>query len=230
MRLFIVGICVACVAAPTHAGPWTREEGQFFTATGGNFLLSDGAQLPVNYDPTFYAEYGFNDQVTLGVDYHTADQGRIQAAVVFAVFPLPVTTHRDVWSAQIGLGGRFDPLHPVEYLTRGGVSWGRGLDNGWMAVDATATYGNIDQVFRAKADITAGWHLSDRWTAIGQLQTGQGYDGDTYAKINPSLVFRLNEQYSVSLGAVQAMTGDRGSALKLDIWSTFTGPRLHARD
>ena len=81
MRFVFAFLSAVLCAAPLSAGPWAREQGQIFTAIGGNFLLSDGAQLPVNYDPTFYGEYGLNGTVTIGVDYHTADLGRIQAAV-----------------------------------------------------------------------------------------------------------------------------------------------------
>ncbi|WP_394179512.1 hypothetical protein [Yoonia maritima] len=230
MRFLITCLYFLCMASLADAGPWSREHRQIFTASGGNFLLSEGAKLPVNYDPTFYAEYGLNGLVTLGVDYHTADQGRIQAAVFFASFPIGEPIAPNIWSAHIGLGGRVDPLNPVEHLTRGGVSWGRGLDQGWLAIDTSATYGDIDQVFRSKADFTWGHHLSDRWTVVSQLQTGQGYDDDTYAKVNPSLIFHVNERYSISLGAVKALTGDRGSALKLDLWSTATIPQFRAED
>ena len=226
MRFIVNFMMFFSLVNAAAAGPWTREEHQLFYATGGNFLLSDGAQLPVNYDPTFYAEYGLNGTVTLGTDYHTADQGRIQAAVIFMGFPLGETNGRDVWSAHIGLGGRVDPLNPVEYLTRGGVSWGRGLDTGWLAVDASATYGNIDQVFRPKADVTWGRRLTDRWTTIMQLQTGEGFEDDQYIKINPAITFRFNDRYTLSLGAVHAFTGDRGSALKLDLWTTTTIPQF----
>ncbi len=47
-----------CFASLATAGAWPREKGTLFIAAGGNFLLSDGAQLPVHYDPTVYAEYG----------------------------------------------------------------------------------------------------------------------------------------------------------------------------
>ncbi|SFR46236.1 hypothetical protein SAMN04488005_2227 [Yoonia tamlensis] len=230
MRYIVPTVFFALCACAAQAGPWPREKGVVFTAFGGNFLLSEGAQLPVNYDPTFYGEYGLNGTVTFGVDYHTADLGRIQAAVFFASFPLGEPVGPDVFSAQIGLGARMDPLNPVEHLLRGGVSWGRGLDSGWMAIDASATYGDIDQLWRPKADFTWGHHLNDRWSVMAQLQTGQGYDDDTYAKVNPAVIFHINDRYSVSIGAVHALTGDRGSALKLDLWTTATIPRFHATE
>ncbi|WP_341366940.1 hypothetical protein [Yoonia sp. BS5-3] len=220
MRFFIVFICLIA-AQPAHAGAWAREKGQLFIASGGNLLLSDGAELPVHYDPTLYVEYGLSHLMTVGIDYHTADQGRIDTGFAFARFPLGDTTRRDKVAASFALGARVDEYNPMERLMRGGLSWGRGLDRGWLAVDYTATYGDIDQVFRSKADFTWGHNLTDRWTTTLQLQTGEGFDDDIYAKISPSILFTINDRYRVGVGAVQALTGDRGSALKFDIWTTY---------
>lgn len=218
---FIISFFVLFCANPVFAGAWAREKGQFFTASGGNFLLSDGAQLPVHYDPTFYLEYGLSDLLTVGLDYHTADQGRIDTGFIFARFPLGDTTQRDKIAVSLAYGARVDEFNPMEMLMRGGLSWGRGLDSGWLAIDYTATYGDIDKVFRSKADFTWGYNLNDRWTTTLQLQTGEGFNDDVYAKISPSVLFTVNDTYRVALGAVQGLTGDRGSALKVDLWTTF---------
>ncbi len=218
---FVVSFLFILIANPVFAGAWAREKGQVFIASGGNFLLSDGAQLPVHYDPTVYLEYGLSDLLTIGGDYHTADQGRINTGFVFARFPLgdPTATHK--FAASIALGARVDALNPMEKLMKGGLSWGRGLETGWLAVDYSATYGDIDQVFRSKTDFTWGYNLSERWTTTLQLQTGEGFTDDFYAKVSPSILFMVNDRYRISVGAVQALTGDNGSALKLDLWTTF---------
>lgn len=221
MRLIVTIFYIITAAGPAFAGAWAREKGQTFIASGGNFLLSDGAQLPVHYDPTLYAEYGLSPLITVGLDYHTADQGRIDTGFIFVRFPLGETTGRDQLAASLAFGARIDEFSPLEKLVRGGVSWGRGLERGWLSVDYTATYGNIDQVFRSKADFTWGYKFNDRWTSSLQLQTGEGFTDDVYAKISPAIIFRANDTYSISVGAVQAVTGDRGSALKLDLWSTY---------
>ncbi|MDX8351681.1 hypothetical protein [Cognatiyoonia sp. IB215182] len=221
MRLLAILICLLMLPQAGLAGAWAREKGQFFISSGGNFLLSDGAQLPVHYDPTFYLEYGLTDLLTVGVDYHTADQGRIDTGFVFGRFPLGDPVGRDRLAASLGFGVRVDEFNPQENLVQGGLFWGRGYDAGWFAIDFTATRGDITGMFRAKADFTWGHNLSDRWTTTLQLQTGEGFSGDTYAKINPAVIFSINDNHRVSLGAVQALTGDEGSALKLNIWSTF---------
>lgn len=229
MRFIFVIIGLLLAAQQGAAGPWPRERGQVFTAQGGNFLLSDGAQLPVHYDPTFYAEYGLTELMTVGLDYHTADQGRIHTGFAFLSFPLGDTDARDRYAASLGYGARIDEYSPLEWMVRGGFSWGRGLDNGWLAIDTTASYGTVDQSFRPKADFTWGHHLNDRWTVSLQLQTGEGYSDDYYAKISPAISFALNDEYRVSIGAVQGLTGDQGSALKVELWRTHTFGRKELR-
>ncbi len=220
MRFVIVYFCMMLAAGPVLAGAWAREKGQLFTSQGGNFLLSDGAELPVHYDPTYYAEYGLTDLLTIGVDYHTADRGRIDTAFVFARFPLGEIDGPDRYAASLAFGARVDEYRPLEHLLRGGFAWGRGLDSGWLAIDSSATYGTEERVFRPKVDFTWGHHLTDRWTTSVQLQTGQGFNDDYYAKINPSISYGINEEYRISIGAVRALTGDGGGALKLDVWRT----------
>ena len=88
MRLIAILLSLLCTPSLGIAGAWPREEGELFIAAGGNFLLSDGAQLPVHYDPTLYAEYGLSDRVTIGLDLHTADAGRIGSIFFFASFPI----------------------------------------------------------------------------------------------------------------------------------------------
>jgi len=221
MRWMVLSFFVFAAPGQVDAGAWAREKGEVFIATGGNFLLSDGAQLPVHYDPTLYIEYGLSPLITVGLDYYTADQGRIDTGLIFARFPLGNVTGRDRLAASLAFGARVDEFSPVESLIRGGLLWGRGLNNGWLAIDYSATYGDIDQVFRSKADFTWGYNLTDRWTSTLQLQSGEGFDEDVYAKINPGIIFRVNDNYRVSVGAVRAFTGDKGSALKLDIWAKF---------
>lgn len=221
MRLLVAFMCLLLLPQAAIAGAWAREKGQVFLSTGGNFLLSDGAQLPVHYDPTLYLEYGLSDLLTIGVDYHTADQGRIDTGFVFARFPLGEPAGANRYAASIGFGARVDEFNPPERLLQGGLFWGRGYDAGWFAIDYTGTYGDISENFRSKADFTWGHHLSDRWTTSLQLQTGEGFSGDTYAKINPAIIMTLTKNHRISVGAVKALTGDEGSALKLNVWSTF---------
>lgn len=203
------------------AGAWARAEGDLFIAAGGNFLLSDGARLPVHYDPTLYAEFGASERVTLGLDFHTADAGRIGTVYFFASFPIGDLESDNKFAANIALGSRFDAEKSTETLLRGGISWGRGLENGWLAIDATASFGTEDGTFRPKVDATWGHRWSDKWMTTLQLQSGQGFTNDYYTKIAPSLIYNFNDDVAIHLGAVKGLTGDRGAGLKLETWLTY---------
>ncbi|MBU2358510.1 MAG: hypothetical protein KKB02_06205, partial [Alphaproteobacteria bacterium] len=79
----------------------------------------------------------------------------------------------------------------------------------------------LDTIWRPKADFTWGRSWSDRWTTTLQLQTRQRYYDDYYAKFSPTAIFSLSDRFKINLGAVKALTGDGGSAMKLETWLTF---------
>ncbi len=221
MKIALFACLLSLLCSPALAGAWAREKGELFIAAGGNFLLSEGAQLPVHYDPTLYAEWGFTDRITLGLDLHTADRGQIGTAFAFATIPIGDLTARNRWSVSLAYGLRATDRQPTETLLRGGFSWGRGLETGWLAVDASATIGTIDTTWRPKMDATWGRNWTDSWTTTLQLQTGQGWTNDFYAKISPTVIWNWKPNAKIALGAVQGLTGDRGAALKLETWLTF---------
>lgn len=221
MRSLWASLLFVCLAGLVQAGAWPREKGALFIAAGGNFWLSDGAQLPVHYDPTLYAEFGLTERLTLGLDLYTADKGQILSGFVFASVPIGDLEARNRYMISLAYGTRLDAREKTDVLLRGGFHWGRGLENGWLAIDASATYGINDPVWRPKADFTWGRNWSDRWTTTLQLQTGQGFTGDLYAKISPTVIWTMNDDLKFSLGGVQALTGDRGFALKAETWITF---------
>ena len=221
MRRVLCSVVVSFCATTAVGGAWPREEGTLFIATGGNFWLSDGSELPVHTDPTLYAEYGLTDRITLGLDLHTADKGRIFSGFAFVQYPIGDLDSRNRYAVSLAYGYRTDAVRPDEVLMRGGFHYGRGMDHGWLAVDATATYGTADDTWRAKVDATWGQNWDDRWTTTLQLQTGQGFTDDLYAKISPTVIWSLNEDVRLSLGVVKGLTGDKGAGIKLETWLTF---------
>lgn len=122
MRLSFFIFIFLFAGSTASAGAWMREEGELFIAAGGNFLLSDGAKLPVHYDPTLYAEYGMSEGVTVGLDLHTADAGRIGSLFLFASFPLGDREAQNKFAANLALGVRVDAFSEPEQLIRGGVA------------------------------------------------------------------------------------------------------------
>lgn len=221
MRALLPIMLTLFLASQACAGAWSREKGTLFIAAGGNFLLSDGAELPVYYDPTVYAEYGLTDRVTLGLDLYTADKGRIASAFGFVAVPVGSITGKTRATVSAGYGYRLNTDTSTEALMRMGLSLGRGLDAGWLSLDASATFGTRDSVWRPKMDLTWGHAFAERWTGTLQLQTGQGYYDDYYAKVSPTIIFSVRDNFKVNVGAVKAFSGDGGSALKLETWLIF---------
>ncbi len=221
MRSFWIFALLVLFAPQVQAGAWSREKGTLFIAADGNFLLSEGAELPVYYDPTVYAEYGLSDRVTLGLDLYTANKGRIASAFGFIGVPVGSIETRSRATISLGYGYRLNPDTSTEGLIRLGLSMGRGLDKGWLAADTSATFGTLDATWRPKADFTWGTVWSNRWTATLQLQTGQGFFNDNYAKISPTIIFSIKDSFKINLGAVKALSGDGGGAIKFETWLTF---------
>ena len=106
LRIVVGLLLLLSSGAPALAGAWPREQGELFISAGGNFWLSDGSQLPVYYDPTVYAEYGLTDRITLGLDMHTADKGRIGSAFVFAQVPIGRRDGPNKWALDLPGGKR----------------------------------------------------------------------------------------------------------------------------
>lgn len=233
MLRILVMLTAIMIGNTAAAGAWSREKGEWFIAFGGNLWLSDGAQLPVHYDPTLYAEFGLTDRITVGLDSHLADAGRIASDFIFFNIPVGDLEAQNRFAVGVGFGLRrsrhtpanlatanFDYLRS-EQMLRGTVSWGRGYEKGWYAIDASATYAVSENAWRPKADATWGRHWSDHWTTTLQLQTGQGFTDDYYAKVSPTVIYHWNDYISISAGAVQGLTGDKGGGLKLETWLKF---------
>ena len=218
-----VGLFFAALALPdiAHGGAWPREEEEIFIAAGGNFYLSDGAELPVYYDPTLYAEYGLTERITLGLDLYTADRARIVSGFAFARVPVGPADGANRTAVSLAFGTRIDAREQAAWMMRGGVHWGRGLSSGWLSADVTGTIEAGQTRWRPKAELTWGHNWSDDWTTTLQLQTGEGFTGDRYAKVAPSVVWHATEDISISVGAVQALTGDGGFGLNLQSWLRF---------
>lgn len=157
----------------------------------------------------------------MGGNYYTSEQGRSKAGLVFASIPLIAPNGTDRVSASLGVGARARPDMAVATLIRPGLSWGRGLSDGWLAIDASTTHNSLDQQWRPKLDLTWGYDVTDRWTTIAQVQTGHGTDGDHYAKLVNSISYIATDTYRINLGWVQAMTGDKGGAINLEIWAQY---------
>ena len=221
MRCLLVSIGLMMIAGSAQSGAWAREEGEIFIASTSNVLMLQDTGAPFHYAPTFYAEYGLTPLVTIGAEYFTTQQDTVQTGLVFARIPLGDTTGTDRVAASLAFGAELVPFAEPAPLMRGGLSWGRGLEHGWIGLDASATYHRAEQVFAPKADFTWGRNLTDRWTVILQFQTGKSKEDFDYARIEAAVAFSVFDDMRITLGAVQPLTGDEPGALRLGLWQSF---------
>ncbi len=195
--------------------------GATFLSFGGNVALFDGAVRPVHYDPTLYIEYGLTGRITVGFDGYTSDATEVVNGFVFLRFPVGSTEGRSRLAFSIAGGASEIPGLDIETTGRLGLHWGYGLDGGWLAADATTVLGLSVGEREGKVEVTWGQELTGRWTGLVQMQAGIGFSGDEYAKVTPSVMYALTESTRLRAGFVQALTGDKGSALMLEIWTQF---------
>lgn len=204
-----------------EAGAWPRDKGDLFLSFGGNVALFDGATRPVHYDPTLYVEYGLTDRLTVGFDGYTSDATEIVNGFVFLRYPLGSVEGPQRLAVSVAAGASEIPGLALEPTGRLGLHWGYGLARGWLAADATSVLGLAGAEREGKLELTLGQRVSDRWTGVLQLQGGIGYSGESYAKVTPSAMYELSDTTHLRAGLVQALTGDMGSALTVEVWLSF---------
>jgi hypothetical protein len=219
MRWFVLVLMLWGGAA--HAGAWAQEQGATFLSFGGNVALFDGAVRPVHYDPTLYIEYGLTGRITVGFDGYTSDATEVVNGFVFLRFPVGSTEGRSRLAFSVAAGASEIPGLDIETTGRLGLHWGYGLESGWLAADATTVLGLEVGEREGKVEVTWGQELTARWTGLVQMQAGIGFSGDEYAKVTPSVMYALTESTRLRAGFVQALTGDQGSALMVEVWTQF---------
>jgi len=78
-----------------------------------------------------------------------------------------------------------------------------------------------DGRIEAKLDLTGGYDIAPDWAAMLQVQSGTGYADDPYAKLLPSVIYRVSDRLRLNAGVTQALTGDQGTGLFLAGWVEF---------
>lgn len=219
MRL--LPLLLICWAVQAPAGAWPREEGEIFIVLGGNVALFGNAVRPVHYDPTVYVEYGFSPGLTLGFQGHTADAGTSGTLLGFGRLHLRAGPRGDQYAVSAAFGQTLIPTGAVETVIRGGLHWGLGLPDGWIAVDGYATLTQDNGRLQTKIDATWGHRIDTRWSSLLSAEVGTGLEGDIYAKIAPSVSLRLSDRADLRVGVVHALTGDRGGGVTVESWLRF---------
>ncbi|MGR3465228.1 hypothetical protein [Limimaricola sp.] len=204
-----------------QAGAWPREAGRTFLSFGGTIALSDDDSGLPDIAPTIYLEYGLTERLTLGLDGYAADDGSSGNLIAWARLPLTTAANGDVAAVSAGAGTVLVDEDATEAAARLGLHWGRGLEEGWLSVDAQALLALSSLSHEAKIDATWGQNLSPRWTGMLQGQVGYGLGGDAYAKLGTSVVLHVAPDLDLRLGLSRAITGDPDAGLSVETWWRF---------
>lgn len=206
------------------AGPWPREAGRNFLAvsatgkTGSVWAergLSRGRWLV--FDGRADWEGGWAGAVRL--HKAMADRGgwKLAWALGLAVEMPQTDIVIDLppfwWPGRTDITVRIEPMVAVQ----AGISLGRGLPRGWLALDLLAEAGSGG--YRMKADATVGYRPHDRWTVMlqGHARVGMGRPSLALA---PSVVWQAGRRVKLQAGVHHDLRG-RKSVAKLATWLEF---------
>lgn len=230
-RVLALGLLGLTLAAPVHAGAWLREDGAVFLSFGANLALSEGARSPVNHDPSLYVEWGATPDTTLAFNGFAglADGSQTIEAQAIRALPLPEGWGVASVSGHLALR-RFDSVQydsdgaetdRLDRLAGIGLAWGHGYDRGWLSAETRVMTVISDDRIEGKLDLTGGYDFTPDWAAMLQVQSGTGYADDPYAKLLPSVIYRVHDGLRINAGLTHALTGDRGTGLFLAGWVEF---------
>lgn len=222
MRPVLMAVLVMLAAAQmAQAGPWLREKGKGFYAGSGNVTQAKDSSGSV------YAEYGFRENITIGIDVFYGIDRTLQqsgSGTLFARFPLsaPDATHK--WAMHVGLGARSQNMTIAPAL-EAGLSWGRGIkvaeNYGWAVIDSSINIPGSSLQTRIKLDGTVGLGFNDHVKGILQIFTTY-QDEELFAKVAPSvLIIPGKSSYTFQIGAEIPTIGGGDTSLKIGVWRDF---------
>jgi len=237
MWRFLLSALLIGLPAAAISGPWPQEKGALFFAYSSSISANSATRYETGH--SIYAEYGLTPRLTVGLDGYLGPAGKASEAYIFMRIPIGKTNKPGRLALTFALGQKNipNPWGPEVKQTQAklGLSWGRGLKNGWLAVDAFAIIavnkeipafapaftGHFNSHF--KADFTWGMKPTDRLMLIWQLQTGIPADGENYVKLSPSVVWSIGKANNtkVEIGLVKGLTGDDTESLKIGLWKSF---------
>lgn len=218
MRVLVLAGLALWLGVQAQAGPWPRAKGETFLSVSVEAPLDQGAGLI-----SLYAEHGWTDSLTLGLDLG-GHRGDMQKAVVFARLPFGQAPGGMRLALDMGVGVVRD--QPV---IRPGFSFGRGFSlsgrPGWITLDTRAVifqdvvHGDFDADF--ESDLTLGFETWRKTRAILQLQAGIPARGDEYLTIAPSWVIRAAPGRHLEIGVTAGIVNSDALAAKVALWHSF---------
>ena len=218
MRVLVYIWVLVWLGGPAAAGPWLREPGHGFASLKTEYDADSGDSYV-----SLFAEYGWNERLTLGLDMGGTGES-MDKAMAFSRVALRWSPFDFKTAMELGAGyyWRQGMRRPV---ARPGLSIGRGLTvagrSGWIALDARAVlfqdYPEIDW----EGELTFGVNLSERAKAIVQIQGGDPFRSGRYFKLSPSWVWEWRTGRHLELGATAGLQNSKARAVSLALWHHF---------
>lgn len=232
-RFSAVALALGCLPQASISGAWPREDGRTFLSFGTE-IRSDG--------PAFtglYAERGLPRRWTAVLDAGGKVDGSDWSAALSLRRPVDDGSGPNRFALSFGGGlavagnrGLVDApgLGQARPLARFGAHWGRGIEtgwgSGWVAADALAdlsvpvvTGDGVDLAW--KLDATLGLRPMEGLATVLQLQTGAPFAGESYARVQATIVRDVGSVAKVEAGAIVGLAGDDTQALRLGVWLDF---------
>ncbi len=224
MHRLLPALIFMLIASAVRAGPWPREAGAAFLASGGTYRFDFATGLPMS-EATFYAEYGLPWRITLGFDGMQTDAGAAQA-LVFARVPLGREDRRLKLALGAGLGvaragGRAD----WGGMARVGIALGRDHTlgrGGWWTIAAAVEATETNPLPLTRIDATFGLGLTPRLQGLVQVEASARDDRDAQVALIPGVIWRLGPGTRLHLGVeTRASRMTRQAGLRAGIWREF---------
>lgn len=218
LAMRVPAVCLAsllclCAASASHGGAWPREDGTVFASLGTEFFAGEG------FAPSVYLEYGLTPRLTIGADAWLSGDRAEGAGFAFARLPLSDPGGSSQVAAGLGFGVLLDDAGPAPAV-RATLHWGRGLESGWLALDAELVARPGHDGRAAKLDATWGRRLAREWSAILLFTAGADGDGETYGSVTPSITWQASDRTTLRLGLTRRLSAPE-TGLAAQLWLTF---------
>lgn len=225
MRVCLAALIWVWATLAAMAGPWPRDKGAGFAA-----ITMDGTRQQV------YAEYGFAEDWTLGLEVTRSEGHAIPSFAGFVQHPVWRGQGGAILSAGLALEYRESlaarswahMAGTKEIALRAGLFWGKGFQsrwgNGWMVIEAQAerviTQDWIGARHSGKLDATIGLAPTDRVKVMVQAQGWIRQGGRPMLRIEPAAAVKFGRAHLVAAPSVGVL-GPRDPRLKLGLWLDF---------
>ena len=203
--------------APAWSGAWLLEKDDAFTAASVTaFKENEGGY---DYKTSFYAEWGYRPNLTVGIDFEES-RDYFGHAFVFARVPVADFDQWGRFAAELGAGVHHQQLRAWA-MYKVTLSYGKGFQtgwgNGWLAIDTAIENRTHDAIFR-KLDITAGLSAQRLVNPLLQIETAYTSGKSLFWRVRPSVMIRTRKSQATWVLGLERNDARSDTGLKFAIW------------